>query len=209
LVFILIVLIILILILVITFSKIKIEIVNFRFSSKTNRHTNTDYKIKLGIYILGKIPIFKLTFTKVKLEKMKLKEKVKRLDIPRMRDIEINFDKKLLKLIKHINIKTKKIDLYIELGTENASFTAIIVPIISTVISILLKNTMRDFNNQKFKINPIFTNQNFINIAVLGIFEMKMYHIINIIYFLNKKVRKGVKKHDRTSDRRTYGYSYE
>ena len=66
---------------------------------------------------------------------------------------------------------------------------------------------VENYKNQNFTIKPIYINQNLINILIDGIFEIKMIHIINIIYILNKK--EGVKKYERTSNRRSYDYSYE
>ena len=57
--------------------------------------------------------------------------------------------------------------------------------------------------------NPVYQNQNLVNLSVSGIFEVKLRHIINIIYILNRKEKKGVKKYERTSNRGSYDYSYE
>lgn len=195
-----------IILLLIIFSKINIEIINFRFTSQSKRHINKDYIVVFKFLILSKIPIIKINITKTKLEKIKLKEKIKNIDTKFLEN-NINFDKKLFKAIKKSNIDVNKFDLEIELGTENASITAFVVPIISTVISIFLERKIEEIQNQRFIINPIFINQNLINMVFSGIFEIKMIHIINIIYILNKK--KGVKKHERASNRRSYDYSYE
>ncbi len=196
----------LIIIVLITFSKINIEIENFIFTSETKRHINTDYKIVLRLLILSKLPILKINISKTKLEKMQLKEKIKNIDV-KILENNIKFDKNLIKVLKNLHVGINNFELKLELGTENASFTAIIVPVISTVLSIFLQNKVKKIENQKFIINPVFINQNLINIVFSGIFEIRMIHIINIIYILIKK--KGVKKHERTSNRRPYDYSYE
>jgi len=113
----------------------------------------------------------------------------------------------MIKAFKSLNINIENINLKIEMGTENAALTAIIVPVISTVLSIILSRKIKREQNQKFEIKPIYINQNLINIMFSGIFEIKMIHIINIIYILNKK--EGVGKNERTSNRRTYDYGYE
>ena len=59
------------------FSRIRIEVINFKFSSQTKRHINKDYKVIIKLCILKKIPILKVNITKTKLEKMKIKEKIK------------------------------------------------------------------------------------------------------------------------------------
>lgn len=196
----------LIIILLIAFSKINIEIKNFKFTSQEKRHINKNYMIVFKLLILNKIPILRINITKSKLEKIQLKERIKNIDV-KVLENNIKFDKNLFKVIKNLGIDINKFDLKIELGTENATITAIIVPIISTVLSIFLQKKVENIENQKFIINPIFINKNLINIVFSGIFEIRMIHIINIIYILNKK--KGVKKNERTSNRRSYDYSYE
>ena len=213
------------------FSKIKIEIRNLKYSSNLseqyiknidininknengndNKHKkiNIDgnYIIVLKLCILGKIPVIniKITSEKIKKFKFKFKEKIKKIDIQKIeKDMSIN---KLKEVLKENKFVINRINLNIEIGTENASLTAILIPIISMVISFLLKNKIKSYKIQKFNVKPVFINKNLLNIDFSGIFEIKMIHIINIIYILNKK--EGVKKYERTSNRRSYAYSYE
>lgn len=199
---------IIILTIILFFSKLRIQIVNVRFNSQTQRHINKDYKVIIKLYVLGWIPIFKITITKTKLEKIRWKEKIKKAEFKVLED-NYKLDKKILKAIKNLNLSIKNINLHIEIGTENASLTSIIVPTISTIIAIILREKVKEFDNQIFIIHPIYRNQNLVNVSVSGIFEVKMRHIINIICILNKKEKKGVKEYERTSHRRSYGYGYE
>lgn len=204
-----------ILVLIFINSKIKIEILNFQFMLNEKKHINRDYKIIFKFYILGKILIIKNTITKNKLDKINLKQKIKKIDFYKM--IENNIDSSEIKskeirgiinkILKKIKLKIRKINLKIDIGTENAGLTSIIVPIISTLISIFISKKVKETKNQIYVINPIYINQNILNILLSGIFEIKMIHIINIIYILGKK--EGVNKNERTSNRRTYDYSYE
>lgn len=196
-----------IIILLLIFSRIKIEIENLKFTSqKQPRHLNKDYKIIIKLCVLRNIPIIKINITKTKLEKIKLKRQIEKINFTELIDNK-QFDMKLIKVLRKINIDIKNVNLKIEMGTENAALTAIIVPIVSTILSIIFSRKIKKEQNQKFEIKPIFINQNLINILFSGIFEIKMLHIINVIYILNKK--EGVDKNERTSDRRTYDYSYE
>lgn len=172
------------------------------------RHINKNYKIVVKLYALSFIPIFKISITKEKLEKLKLKERIKKIDYKWLEDNK-ELDKKMLEAVKKLNISIQNINLHVDLGTENASLTSILVPAISTIIAIILRKKVKKFENQRFMIQPIYQNQNLVNINISGIFEIKMSHIINIIYMLNKKERKGVKEYERASHRRTYDYSYE
>lgn len=199
---------IIILTVILFFSKLRIQILNVRFNSQTQRHMNKDYKVIIKLYVLRWIPIFKITITKTKLEKIRWKEKIKKAEFKVLED-NYKLDKKILKAIKNLNLSIKNINLHIEIGTENASLTSIIVPTISTIIAIILREKVKEFDNQIFIIHPIYRNQNLVNVSVSGIFEVKMRHIINIICILNKKEKKGVKEYERTSHRRSYGYGYE
>lgn len=207
-VFLFVVITIIVLTVILIFSKIRIQIINFKFNSQTERHINKDYKIVVKLYTLGFIPIFKISITKEKLEKIKLKERIKNIDFKWLEDNK-ELDKKILEAIKKVNILIRNINLKVDLGTENASLTAILVPAISTVIAVILRKKVKNFENQIFMIRPIYQNQNLVNLYISGIFEIKMSHIINIIYILNKKERKGVKEYERASHRRPYDYSYE
>ena len=180
------------------------------------RHINKNYKVKLKLCILGEIPIINIDITKKKLEKLNIKEKIKEIDAKIIKD-KNNFDKKLIENIKALKINLKEADIKIELGTENAALTALIVPFISTILSTIFsrsikksksfsKNTKKT-KNQKYIVNPIYINENLVNISISGIFEIKMIHIINIIYIYRKK--EGEDKNERTSNRRSYDYSYE
>lgn len=172
------------------------------------RHINKDYKIIISLYVLKVIPILKISITKTKLEKVKLKEKIKKLDFSLL-EKKFSFDKKIWKSIKEANVFIKNINLHVDIGTENASLISIMVPAISTVIAIILRKKVKKFENQTFMIHPVYQNQNLVNLYISGIFEIKVCHIINIIYMLNRKEKKGVKKYERASHRRTYDYSYE
>ena len=90
--------------------------------------------------------------------------------------------------------------------------TTYAIPFISTLISFFLKLTVKNVNlrNKReyyYKIEPVY-NTNIINLRLNCIINVKMVHIINIIYiFLNKKGRSD--KYERTSNRRSYDYSNE
>ena len=110
--------------------------------------------------------------------------------------------------LKNIRTEIKEINLKISIGTENASLTAFVIPVISTFIATFFSKQINKYNNkQSFLVTPVYIDQNLINIEGSGIFEIKMIHIINTICIVNKK-RKG-DKNERTSNRRSYDYSYE
>lgn len=193
-------------ILIIYFSNIQVEINNFKFSSGTKEHVNNDYKVLIKWRVLGRLTIKKILITQKKLRKINIKDKMKNIDFEKFKNANI-LDKKNIRALKNLNIEIKKLNLYIDIGTENAMLTSIIISTISTLISIIVNKKVKDYSDAKYIVNPIYINKNIINIIFSGIFELKIRNIMYIIYILNKK--EGVKSYERASNRRAYGYSYE
>ena len=211
-VFLFILLIILIFTLIIMTSKIEIKIINLVIQSQRENHIEDGYEMILKLNILGNIPIIKFTITKSKLKKiqntLKMNEKIKKLekDIWDNRNkIDVNFVETMKAVSKGIHIEDLNVKTTV--GTENAFLTAILVAIFSSIFSIGISRLSVKEDKVKYKIEPIYMCQNFIKIAISGIFQIKVIHIINIIYVFNKKG--GMKNHERTYNRRSYDYSYE
>lgn len=191
--------------------RIKIKFKNFEFSSQNKEHVNKNYKIEITIYTFNFIPISRLKITNKKINKALSNEKIRKaINEQKTKIIENrkNIDIEAIKEIKNLKMKIDEMNLIISLGTEDAAITAFIIPIISTFIAIFLSRKVEKYNdNQKFLIQPVYINQNLIIIEFSGIFQIKMMHIINMIFIVNKK-RKG-DKNERTSHRRSYDYGYE
>ena len=211
-VFLLIFFIFLIFLLVFLTSRINIKVANLVIDSQSKENIHDDYEVILNLSIFGHIPIMKLTLTKNRLQKiqkkLKMNEKMKKME----NDFLTNKDKidlKIIDMFKKINrsIKIINMDLKVELGVENAFVTSIFVAILSSILTIIISRKSVKENQIIYKIEPIYNNQNFIKFAISGIFQIKVIHIINIIYVFNKKG--GMKNHERTSNRRSYDYSYE
>ena len=207
-VFLFILLILCILLLIIVFSKIRIDVKKFEYCSANKKHINPNYYLQLSWIILNKIPIIKIKINKHTVKKLKLKDKFVDIDI-KMWEERKKLDKETINIIKKIDFAIRKLKLKIDIGTENSAITSLLIPIVSTVISFLLRNKMKTREEQTYIIQPIYKDQNYLNITISGIFDIKMNHIINVIYLLSRKNKKGVKKYERTSNRRSYDYSYE
>lgn len=197
------------------FSKIIIEIENLRFTSHNSKHLNDTYKIIIKVKAFGVIPILKKVYDKNKIndinKKLDISKKIKKIDINKIIENlkEDNIlNKNLIKKFIKDMFEIIKIDFKIELGAENAAVTAILIGILSTLISIALRNKITNTNLQRYKIIPKYSNYNLINIDISGIFGIKVIHIINIIYVAIKE-KKEDNSYGRTSNRKSYGYSYE
>lgn len=205
--FLFILLIIAILINVIILSKIQIQIKNVHFnSSKPKGKLDANYKIIIIVYILKKIPILKINVTQSKLKKLKLKEKVRQAEIDIIQNKK-KIDKEILQELRKIKVQIKYWDLELLLGTEDAKITALIVGYLSIFLGIYLNKKISKHENKKFSIQPVYIGQNILKLIFEGIFEIKTVNIINIIWNLKKKERRN--GNERTSNRRTYDYSYE
>lgn len=190
--------------------QIRIQDIKFSLNKFQKKYFKPNYKISTVIYILDKIPIFKIVFNEKKYKKLETNKKLKN----KLNSLEQNFvtnkdniDVDILKFIKNIKYEIKQIKAYIELGTENATITAFLVPVIYIVFSYIYKKAEKNMNYNQFYLKPIFANKNILNFQFDGIFELKLIHIINTICKI-KKERKG-ESDERTSNRRTYDYSYE
>lgn len=195
-------------IIVLIFSKIQVEIENFRLNLQKNKNKilNDTFLFKIKLVIFGTLPIINLKINREKLKKLEnnLKDKKIKLDINK---IGKQITKENINDAKKLQMHIEKIKLKINFGTENTILTSFIVPIISTIWSIVLTKKRVKEEKQRLEINPIYNKGNLVNIVFEGIFEIKMIHIIKVICAKIKKRR--VEKYERTSNRRAYDYSYE
>ena len=198
--------------LVILTSKLDIRIINLIIDSQSKKHINDRYEIIIKLKIFGNIPILRFTMNKNKLRKIqqswKMNEKVNQLEKNILQNKD-KFDMKMIKGVKEFskNIYMENLDLEVELGTENAFLTSMLVAFFSSILAISFSIMHVKEKNIVYEIKPVYKNENSIKIEISGIFQIKLIHIINTIYVLNKKG--GRKNHERTSNRRSYDYSYE
>lgn len=219
----------LVILLVIRYSSIRISIINLDIDTN-NKDIISDYQVEVGIYFFRKIRIMKFTVNEKKVKKLQNSKFVKRMSNinfgkvtkrleKRLQD-KIMLDYKNFNILNFVKILSKEIKpeilkfkLNLKIGVEDIMITTYVIPIISTLISFILRLTVKDVNlkNKKrdyyYKIEPIY-NKNIINLRLNCIINVKIVHIINIIYiFLIKKRRSD--KYERASYRRSYGYSHE
>ncbi len=206
--FLLLIIVLLTLLFLIAFSRIKINIKNIKFTSYKveERHLQENYDIEVKLYVLKFLRILKINITKEKLEKLRLENKIKKLE-KKLILKDVKFDVNVFDVLKNLKIIFEELNLKVEIGTENSALTSIIFGIVSGIIPFVLRNQIKNIEKQKIDIKPIYLNQNLLNIELNCIFNIKMIHIIYVMYILNKKRRD--EKYVRTSNRRSYGYSYE
>lgn len=151
-------------------STIGVEIENLRIDTEQpkGKKLNKESKIYIYILILGKIKLFKKNVRNM--DKRNIKFQNNDLDIKFLKDREIKIDYK--DLLQKIDIYFEKIDLNIQIGTQDAALTAILTGVIGSALGIILKKT-------KYEVIPIFSNRNFLKIKLDCIFSV---HLMQYIY---------------------------
>lgn len=193
------------LIFIIVNSSLKIEIKNF-LASNIPLKKNTHYNIIVSLQLWGFLKWLQVTLNKQKIEKL-IKGPIAQKELKKL---EIDFHLKDLKTLKKLQPQLSYFNLNAEIGLENAVITAYSVAALASIISLLLPHLAKSINEQKYQyhITPIFENKNLYKIGLNCIIELKMVHIINVIYIFSKKGRSD-KNERATSNRKSYGYSNE
>lgn len=136
----------------------------------------------------------------------KLKEKLKKQIIKRnFKPIEF-----VRIVLKNLKLETLKYKMNLKIGIDDAFFNSILIAGLSTIISILLKltvNNIKKADNYFYEVIPVYGNKNVVKLNLSCIINIKLVHIINIIYIVYKKGRSD--KYVRTSNRRSYDYCNE
>ena len=191
-------------------STIQIKVINLILENKKERDVkriNNSYKIKIGIYFFNKIPILWINLNSKKIKKISSSKSLPKVDFQKLKNKE-NINKKIVNLIKNIQIKVKNIKLNVNIGTIDAILTSYLVAVIASIIGIVLPHITEknNINTCYFIVNPKYQNKNEYNIKFEGIIYIKIVHII---FSMLNFVRKGSNENERTSNRRAYAYSNE
>ena len=188
---------------IIVLSTIKFEIVDFELSNIIPI-TLKNYKIKLSFYLFGKIKIFSFKLNSERARKMYSKMNIEKFDIEKGRKL---LTIKNINILKKLNTRLDYLDLELDLGLEDAILTTELITLISTVISNILPHIIGKYipNKYRYKIMPIYINKNAYYIKLNCIFQLKIVHIINIIYIYLKKGKSD--KNEWTSNRRFDDFS--
>ena len=203
------------------FSRVKFNIKKFEYKDffegynekniKLKDKKTNIYKINAGLYLFGLIKIFGFNFEnggirflgkKISYKKIKFTEPFKEIDFKNLKE-----DFKLSKF-KRWKLKLESLDLKLEMGFENVLITSLSIFLVSTGLSVIIKNMINKYSSRKYKyvIMPHYRNGNKIDLSLNGIISIKTAHIISIL-FKYKQRREIV--YERTSYGRSYENSYE
>ena len=155
-------------------SRVGIEIENLIIDTQKPKGEKINQDSKIWIYLLI-FKKFKLFKKNIKNEKIFKNQNID-LKFLKNNDLKINYKD----LLERPNIYVDKIDLNVQLGTEDAALTAILTGIISAGLGIILRKP-------KYQIVPIFSNINFIKIKLDCIISI---HLMQYIYkIISNKIK--------------------
>lgn len=197
-----------ILIITLLLSVLSIRIERMNISNYSKEKLLKDYEFHIELKLLNKIKILDIIINKAFIEKMQLKDKFNNINLSQLRK-DIPNKKEIKNIIKKLNIDISQLNLNIDIGTEDVIITSAIVAMLSAIIGIVLAQVIKKYDKEKYSytIIPLYINKNVIKISLSCIIQIKIVHIIYIIYVLFKKRR--VYKYERSSNRRSYDYGYE
>ena len=162
-------------------SKIGIEVQNLVIDTEKPKgeRINKDSKIFLYLIIFGKLKLFKKDVRNTKRKDIKFLNKD--LDIKLLKDKDIKLDYN--EVFKSIDIK--KIDLNIQIGTEDAALTAVLVGILSGILGVIIRKP-------KYQVVPIYVGKNLLKINLEGIITIDlMQYIYKLISNNINNIQKG------------------
>lgn len=190
-------------------SKIQIEIKNLKIGNKEENKSRIKdkYEVKIILYFLEKIPILWFRLNNERIRKISNSKQLEKIDLKAI-EKNIKLNKAIIQTIKNMKIKISKLNLRIDIGTEDAILTSYLIAIIASLIGIILPHIVKNnkINNCKYIVNPIYQNRNIYHVNLDSIISIKIVHII---YSMLIFIKKGRDKYERTSNRRTYAYRYE
>ena len=187
-------------------STLHIQIKNLSVSNMENKNVK-EYAIIFSLYLGNKIKWIWFKLNDKKVRKMYSKMQLEKLDFKKFRKA---FKVKDLRKLPKLQPKISYLNLDANLGVISPVITSFLVVTIASIISIALPYLVKVLEKERYiyNIKPLYYNKNLYKINLNCIIEIKMVHIINMIFVL---IKKGRKKNEQstTSNRKPYAYSYE
>lgn len=188
-------------------STLHIQIKNLSISNMQKKN-NTKYAIIFSIYFANKIKYIWFNLNSKRAKKIYSKVQLEKIDLKKFKKV---FKLSDLKELTKLHLKISDLNLEMNIGTKSPLVTSFLVVTISNVISLLLPHLVNNLKDNRYfyNIKPLYYNKELYKINLDCIIEIKMVHIINVIYYIFLK--KGRRKNERstTSNRKSYAYSHE
>lgn len=188
-------------------STLHIQIKNLSISNMQTKNNNK-YAIIFSIYFANKIKYIWFNLNSKRAKKIYSKVQLEKIDLRKFKKV---FKLSDLKELTKLHLKILDLNLDMNIGTKSPLVTSFLVVTISNAISLLLPHLVNNLKDNRYfyNIKPLYYNKELYKINLDCIIEIKMVHIINVIYYIFLK--KGRRKNERstTSNRKSYAYSHE
>ena len=188
-------------------STLHIQIKNLSISNMQKKNNNK-YAIIFSIYFANKIKYIWFNLNSKRAKKIYSKVQLEKIDLKKFKKV---FKLSDLKELTKLHLKILDLNLDMNIGTKSPLVTSFLVVTISNAISLLLPHLVNNLKDNRYfyNIKPLYYNKELYKINLDCIIEIKMVHIINVIYYIFLK--KGRRKNERstTSNRKSYAYSHE
>ena len=188
-------------------STLHIQIKNLSISNMQTKNNNK-YAIIFSIYFANKIKYIWFNLNSKRAKKIYSKVQLEKIDLKKFKKV---FKLGDLKELTKLHLKILDLNLDMNIGTKSPLVTSFLVVTISNAISLLLPHLVNNLKDNRYfyNIKPLYYNKELYKINLDCIIEIKMVHIINVIYYIFLK--KGRRKNERstTSNRKSYAYSHE
>lgn len=140
-------------------------------------------KINVKIYVFNFIRILNIKIYENYCEIFKIKIQLNALK--RLKDDKESGWIFVIKNLKKLNPEVQKININLDIGTEEPIITTFSIPVLSMFFSIILSKSIKkyDKNNYDFKINPIFSGA---NILFLSGNAKLNFNTMRVVYFIKK-----------------------
>ena len=188
-------------------STLHIQIKNLSISNMQTKNNNK-YAIIFSIYFANKIKYIWFNLNSKRAKKIYSKVQLEKIDLKKFKKV---FKLSDLKELTKLHLKISDLNLEMNIGTKSPLVTSFLVVTISNAISLLLPHLVNNLKENRYcyNIKPCYYNKELYKINLDWIIEIKMVHIINVIYYIFLK--KGRRKNERstTSNRKSYAYSHE
>ena len=188
-------------------STLHIQIKNLSISNMQTKNNNK-YAIIFSIYFANKINYICFNLNSKRAKKIYSKVQLEKIDLKKFKKV---FKLSDLKELTKLHLKILDLNLDMNIGTKSPLVTSFLVVTISNAISLLLPHLVNNLKDNRYfyNIKPLYYNKELYKINLDCIIEIKMVHIINVIYYIFLK--KGRRKNERstTSNRKSYAYSHE
>ncbi len=188
-------------------STLHIQIKNLSISNMQTKN-NTKYAIIFSIYFANKIKYIWFNLNSKRAKKIYSKVQLEKIDLKKFKKV---FKLSDLKELTKLHLKISDLNLEMNIGTKSPLVTSFLVVTISNAISLLLPHLVNNLKDNRYfyNIKPLYYNKELYKINLNCIIEIKMVHIINVIYYIFLKKGRRENERSTTSNRKSYAYSHE